>query len=139
MYENESGFECLKALSDMHNLVSWVDFLKNYCYHRYGDENDNTFKPFKEIKKVQKCYLELKEKLSAEKWVNDEYREEMLIAAEGICVMAELMTKRQKGEVERLTSTNEWLKRYSDKWMAKNKRSELYNIKEAFEYCENNF
>ena len=53
--------------------------------------------------------------------------------------MAELMIKRQSGNVERLTDTKEWLKKYSEKWNLKNKKSELYNIEEMFNYCEENY
>ena len=139
LYENENGFECLKKLSDMHNLISWVEFCSTYCYSRYGHEDDKVASPFKKLAEIQKAYAELKDKLSAEKWANDEYRQEMLIAAEGLCVMAELLTKLQKGKVDRLTDTKEWLKRYSGKWSLKNKKSELHNIEEMFNYCEENY
>ena len=139
LYENENGFECIKKLSDMHNLIKWVDFCSTYCYSRYGNEEDKVSAPFTMLAEIQKAYLELKDKLSAEKWVNDEYRQEMLISAEGLCVMAELMIKRQSGNVERLTDTKEWLKKYSEKWNLKNKKSELYNIEEMFNYCEENY
>ena len=139
LYENKNGMEHLKQLSGMHDLIKWVDFVKAYMFHRYGDQDDNNVPEFTNLAEIQKSYVELKSKLSYDKWVNDEYRQEMLIAAEGICVIAELLTKAQGGKVERITDTKEWLEKYSAKWMDKNKRSELYNIEEMFNYCEENF
>ena len=82
----------------------------------------------------QKGYQDIAEELSGEQWGNDEYRQELLIAAEGICVMAELSAKLAGYEIECVTDTHEWLERYSESWMRKNKASELYRIKEMFEY-----
>lgn len=59
---------------------------------------------------------------------SDEYRQEMLIAAEGICVMAELSAKLAGYEIEPVTDARAWLDKYSDSWLRKNKPSELYRI-----------
>ena len=59
-----------------------------------------------------------------------------MLAAEGICVMAELYAKLEGIAVTRMTNTEEWLKKYRTKWMQKNKESELCNIEELFRYCE---
>ena len=85
---------------------------------------------------MQKAYAELSQTLSGEQWVNDEYRQEMLLAAEGICVIAELWTKLLGNPVSRLTDTRKWLQKYSEKWLQKNQPNELYRIREMFEYCE---
>lgn len=69
--------------------------------------------------------------------MNDEYRQEMLIGAEGICLVAELSLKLLGKEVSRVTNTEKWLAEYKRKWLEKNKASELYRLEEMLRYCEN--
>lgn len=86
---------------------------------------------------MRDAYARLTKRLAAEQWSNDEYRQEMLLAAEGVCVMAELWAKQIGQPVKRLTDTRSWLHKYSEKWLEKNQANELYRIQEMFEYCEN--
>ena len=74
--------------------------------------------------------------LEGETWVNDEYRCEMLIAAEGIMVIAELIAKSENYQNVRYTDTKAWLKKYRQKWVQKNKESELSAIESMFMYFE---
>ena len=77
--------------------------------------------------------------LKSETWSaagSKEYREEMLLAAEGICLMAELSGKLAGYEINRIVNTAEWLKNYSTMWLKKNKASELRKIQELFTYYE---
>lgn len=135
LYENENGICRLKELSKLHELVDWDDFCSAYFYHRYGHESDKKDVSL-EVDAVQTAYRKLSEKLSREQWVNDEYRQEMLVAAEGVCVIMELWAKLLKLPVHRLTDTKQWLQKYSEKWLQKNQPNELYRIQEMFLYCE---
>jgi len=139
LYENENGFECLKQLSKLHGMVHWSDLCRRYYYQCFGDKGESHREVQSDCADVQKAYLEFVRKLSAEKWVNDEYRQEMLLAAEGSCVIAELLAKADGKAINRVTDTREWLEKYSQKWMEKNKKSELYWIEEMFVTCENKF
>lgn len=136
LYENENGIRYLQAVSKLHTLVNWNDFCRAYFYHRYGYESDKT-EIAPDLIAVQNAYAELAKSLSGEKWINDEYREEMLLAAEGVCVIAELWEKLLGHPVSRLTNTRQWLHKYSEKWLQKNQPNELYRIQEMFNYCEN--
>lgn len=136
LYENENGIRYLKELSKLHDLVKWNDFCCDYFYHRYGHESDKKETQI-DLAAVQKGYAELVKKLSDEQWSNDEYRQEMLLAAQGVCMTAELWAKLLGRPVTRLTDTRQWLQEYSEKWLQKNQPNELYRIREMFEYCEN--
>ena len=135
LYENHNGIQCLIALSQLHSFVDWEDFCRAYFCHRYGDESDKKEVAL-DVAAVQNAYTELVKNLSGEQWNNDEYRQEMLVAAEGICVIAELLAKLLGWRVERLTNTRKWLHKYSEKWLKKNQPNELYRIREMFDYCE---
>ena len=72
---------------------------------------------------------QLTEHLSAQQWPQDDYRHEMLLCAEGLWVMADLLD-------ETCTPTADcsgWLARYRKAWLRKNKPSELCRITELFE------
>ena len=134
LYGSDSGIQSLKAVSELHSHIAWKQFCQNYFAHWYEGGEGMEFIAEDEVKLIQKGYLEIAKKLSGEQWGNDEYRQELLIAAEGICVMAELSAKLAGYEIECVTDTHEWLERYSESWTRKNKASELYRIKEMFEY-----
>lgn len=134
LYGSEDGIQSLQAVSDLHNHIGWKQFCQNYFSQRYENGVGMEFISEDEVKLIQKMYQTIAEKLSGEQWGNDEYRKELLIATEGICVMAELSAKLAGYEVAYITDAHEWLKRYCDSWMKKNKPSELYRIEEMFEY-----
>jgi len=135
LYGNGNGIRCLKELSRLHTLLNWNDFCSAYFYHRYGHESDQRDgQP--DVTPVQNGYAGFIKQLSGEQWSHDEYRQEMLLAAEGICVMAELWAKLLGKPVERITDTGQWLGKFETKWLQKNQPSEFYRIREMFDYCE---
>lgn len=138
LYGSENGIRSLKAISELHNAMDWRLVCQNYFALRYEKGDDMKFISEEEVTWIQKRYLNIKENLSKEHWEQDEYRKEMLIAAEGICVMAELtaaLAGYEAGkEKKRVTNTEHWMEAYSESWMRKNKSSELYRIREMFEY-----
>ena len=70
-------------------------------------------------------------------WYNDEYRQEILLAAEGLIIMAELFAKFAGYQIDRVANTEQWLEKYTSKWLEKNKPSELYRIIDMFRVLEN--
>lgn len=135
LYENENGVQYLKEVSHLHDAVKWNSFCSAYFYHRFGTESDRPIDAPDPVP-VQEAYTRLAQRLSAETWKNDEYRQELLLAAEAVCVIAELWAKLMGSPVERCTDTRKWLAKYSEKWLEKNQPKELNRIQEVFEYCE---
>ena len=136
LYENANGIFALKALSDLHNMVSWLDLDAAYCKHRYGIDVQKRTDLVINLPKIQKAYTDFVEELNGQTWKNHEFHQEMLIAAEGICVIAELMEKMDGKNPTRITNTRTWLEKYKEKWLQKNKENEFYRIAELFTYCE---
>ena len=93
-----------------------------------GNLNDITLRALDVLKKV--------DVIAAEDWTHGDFKEEMLISLEGICVLAELGAKLSGYKVERLTDTEAFLGRYHEKWLLKNKPSELTRIEDIFRYME---
>ena len=70
--------------------------------------------------------------LKEQNWEMDEYRQEIMIAAEGLMVMAQLYAKFAEYEMEEDIDIEKWIEKFSKKWLEKNKPSELYRIQEMF-------
>ena len=147
LYNCDFGIEMLKKISKLNEQVSWWDMSCNYFKHRYHTGESLDLPSKEQIETVQRGYLKLLEDFnkvvldskdkteeSEEQW--KEYREEMLLAAEGICLMAELSGKMAGYKLNRVTDTFQWLERYKTKWLQKNKPSELRKIEELFAYYE---
>lgn len=136
LYEEKGAIEYLIELSKLHEMVDWNGFAQKYFCHRYNYEYE--FRPAlnADLKDIQNAYKDFYNRLSKESWKNDEYRQEMLISAKGVCLIAEFAEKLNGQNTEHLINTKEWLSEFSEKWLLKNKPSELSNIVEMFTYCE---
>lgn len=137
VYKNENAFQYLKELCKLHSFINWMTFCDNYFKYEKGNTLTKDITPEK-LSEVQKLYKALSEELENQKWTNDEYRQEMLIGAKGICLVAELSAKMAGIECQRLIDTKEWLNEFSQKWNQKNKKSELYRLVNMFTYLEEN-
>lgn len=136
LYVHKGAMNCLKKLSQMQSLSSAYFMFGAYFNYRYEHNPDFTHIKPKTVKSIQEQYLELKEILVADVWENDVYRQEMLLAAEAVCMMAEFAAKIAGQEVQRLTDTKEWVRNYRKSWLSQSKISELHKIEELFLYCD---
>ena len=141
LYGADGAVQTLRMVSDAHDQVKWLPFVKEYFEKRYEKKMEPKLRPFvfteENVAIVQDTYRKCKEELSGQKWAYDEAREELLISIEGICMMVELAAKMKGVAVERMTDTHAWIAKYSRKWEEKNKPCELSRITEMFEYLEN--
>lgn len=138
LYENENGVQYLTQLSRLQDRVKWIPLCIHYFHKRYGKEKLLLPVIEEDVQNIQKEYLSFVERLSAEERFAPEYRAEMLVAAEGICLMAELYAKDQQPDLVRVTDTNHFLEGFRQLWTRKNKESELRNLEEMFSYLETN-
>lgn len=134
LYKNANAMGYLKALSDAHNEVPWNKTMKAAFLHRNGMEHEAPITA-EGLALAQKTYLDLTAALKADAWETGDFKAEFLLAAEGICVLAELGAKLSGLACERVTDTEAFLARYRAKWLEKNKESELSRIEDIFRYC----
>lgn len=139
LYENANGVQYLKELSRLQDQVIWRNFCQNYFLDRFGtgEEFPSAFEG--DIKEFQTACVDLVNRIAAESGFSREYRQEMLLAVQGVCLMAELYCAHLGGCPDRTIDTEQWLADYRAKWMQKNKESELRNIEEMFRYCQQNW
>lgn len=133
IYAKNGAVAAVKALSRLHDRVNWNRFCASYFEHRKTGAITSPVSA-EYVASVTDAYREFADRLASETWEREEIREEMLIAAEGTAVIAELMGVMSTLRIDRVTDTYAWLGRYKEKWLGKNKPSELYRIEEMFRY-----
>lgn len=135
LYHGEDGIGCLKTLCAMHKNVIWRDFVRNYHSLRLTGELERPVITAQDVADIQKNYLQLKEALAGQTWELDNYRKEILSAAESICLVAELAAKLAGLQVQRVTDTEDWARTYEENWLRGNKQSELSEMTGFLKAC----
>lgn len=134
LYGYDGACSYMKKLSRANNRISWRSFVE-FSVGRAVLQNPGaeTGIPTREdLETVQSVCISVISQLDKECWKNDWYRKEILLAAEGLVVMSELFSAMLNQPLKRHVNTESWLTHYSDRWTAKNKRSELDNIVAVF-------
>ncbi len=135
LYGYSGAVALLKKASKLHDSILWRTFVTACFKYRFdGEPTPDAITP-QTIADAQRLYAEMKAGLQTP-WDWDECRKELLLCAEGLCVIAELMGKMAGICVERVTDTRAWVEAYRESWLRKNKPSELDNITEKFLGCE---
>ena len=135
LYGTENGISYLKRLSRLHSQLNWkwfIDCYMDYRYHTHYAEKSIVCDR-SDLKKDCKVLID---ELKFRSWQNDEYRQEMILAAEAVCLMAQMEEKMQGRCGEKIVDTQMWLKAFREKWLQKNKPSELYRIVDVFTYLD---
>lgn len=127
VYENENGVACLTELSRLQSMVRWQHFCDNALAFLHGDPLWHA-RCVDDREAVQQGYAAFAAKLSAETWKRDNYRLDMLVAAQAVCLTAELSDRIQGIEVERVTDTEAFLREFRARWLLTTKESELFRI-----------
>ena len=137
-YHHEGAMATLREVSELNDGIYYSGLCVNYFrLAKLVDEPLSTTL-VKSIGEIQERYIALRDRLSDEVWEKDEFRKEMLLAAEAVCVSAELAHVHwpDAEPIERVTDTASWLAKYRASWMARNKESELPRIEAFFDACE---
>ena len=132
VYKNNQAVHYLSILDQLHNKLNWNKLA--YCYSNCIYEKQFTV-PYPALDDIQQTFdlcSNILETLQEQTWTRDEYRQEIMIAAEGLMVMAQLYAKFAGYEVKQHSDAEQWLKKFRAKWLEKNKESELFRIEEMF-------
>ena len=135
LYHFPKGFEYLCAVSDAHGLFDWQSLIRSAHLHRDGLEYKAPISA-SALEEIQSIYKSVAPALKSEAWEYGDFKEELLIALEAICVSAELGAKLSGLDFVRLTDTESFFSRYSAKWLEKNKSSDLWRIEEILRYMD---
>lgn len=135
LYQNENGLAHLRAVSDLISLVKWPRIARAGCDRRAGLAADAPITE-QEVLDVQQGYSNITAELLEECWSTGDFKDELLLATQGTCLLAELAAGVADLSIERVTDTEDFLCRYREKWLSKNKPSELWHLEEFLRYCD---
>lgn len=136
-YKNNNGFKYLSMLDSAHKKLNWNMLV--FCYSNliYKNKFEIAYPTQQEIEEAITISQAVIDDLENQQWKKDEYRTEMLLAAEGIIVIAELFAKLAGYEIQRISKTEIWLRKFRDSWLKFNKESELEEVEKIFVTIEN--
>ena len=123
IYEHEGGTALLKKLSVLCRHARWLDLCRLYYRKRYAYEDQPGRELEEDPAKVTAACTAFAEELEKQTWKQDEYRQELVLAAQ----CTELTARLLAGE---RVDTEPFNKAFSAKWLQKNKPSELFRIQE---------
>ena len=123
-------------LDEVSEKITWRMLV--YCYSNLTCNSSFEIKyPDEEIirNSISACKAVISE-VNSQIWENKEFCSEVLVSAEGIIVIAELLAKLAGYNMERTSVTSEWLVSYRKNWIRANKESELKEIERMFVFLE---
>lgn len=136
-YQNDHAVQTLRLLSCLNDHIPWADFCHAYSNAVCEKKLNVAWPDEYRIHKAQQGCHDFIQNLSEESWLRDDYRKEMLVAAEGIQVMTELFGLLAGFPIQRQTDTSEWLEKYRQLWLTECKESELKQIETIFLQMDN--
>ena len=138
LYKSDGANEYIKRLSSLCREISWYTLAKVYANIICEKEVYDINFPEEEtlLNSIEESF-ELIRNISEETWSEEKYREQILVTAEGIAVMAEILAICAGYSVVRKTDTEKWLNKYKEKWLLYNKESEYSEIERMFLMTEN--
>ncbi len=138
LFQTDNALELLRRLSSLQLPESWSTLTCWYSNAHCRGKLPVPIPAQELLIRCQKGCRELLGVLKEQKWGVDSYREEMMIAAEGMQVIAETFAQIAGYPIKRSTSTEKWLEQYKKKWRQESKESELGVIEALFQYAEHN-
>jgi len=132
VYKHDGATEHIRKLCDIQSEISGKMFVYLYSNKLFENQLEVKIPDIETLRVVQNDCDKLRAELENEKWGNDEYRKEAIIAAEGIEIIAEVFARHIGEELESHTDTVNWLKKYRKAWISKNKESELREIEKLY-------
>ena len=132
LYKNNNASGYVKRLSASHAFTNWCNFVKLYSNILCNDNFDIAFPTKDELDGVITECFEIIDNVKNDNWSNERYKKQLILAAEGMAVMAELLSRHAGYETDRKTDTEQWLKKYHIAWLEDNKESEFKEIEKMF-------
>ena len=123
IYCHEGGVQLLRKLSKLCRQARWLDLCRLYYRKRFAIEDQSARELEEDPAAVAEACAAFARELEDQTWEKDEYRQELVLAAQ----CTELIARLLAGE---RVDTEPFNKAFSAKWLQKNKPSELFRIQE---------
>ncbi len=132
LYHNDNGSDYIRRLSKAELTANWSNLAKSYANYLGDEAYEIDWPSSDELDCVRDECLKIIDEVKSDTWGQDRFKNEIITAAEGIAVIAELSAKQAGYKTERKTNTKIWLDEYCKKWREANKESELKVIEKMF-------
>lgn len=134
-YKNGNAINEIRELSAMATDIPWWHFGAYYSNGVCEHGNLEVKIPSAEtLTRVTTVCRRLIDRVSAEAWGNEDCKEELLTAGEGVLHMAETFARIIGLDIEPTVSAEAWIARYRKNWMLHDKESELKEIEKMFRF-----
>lgn len=138
IYKNERGSEYLRRLSDIQNIASWQKIVRMYSNFSVKSEMPVGNTPKESLERAEKeCDTLIKDVLS-DSWKQENYKEELLSAAEGMKVIIHFIAAYEGYKISENANPKKWIEEYSRLWLEKNKPSELHVVQDMIAVLSEN-
>lgn len=127
LIDKTCGLSATNSWSEM----MWADYEINVV-----GKTEKTAPAAEDVASTIKVYESVSDAL-AKKPIKEEIKEELIIAVDMKALIAKWYAAVFGVKVDCYVNYSEWLKKYEEKWLLKNKRSELDTLIELFEHFEN--
>lgn len=132
-YGFEKATDYLWNLVDLQSDVSFSDMCYFLSEVKANMPVDSKYKlGIDLILQKRELYKKIITDLQSENWLKGNFKQEFIIALQGIMTILDVNVKYFYPELEALVDIDEWYKNYSESWLEYNKPSELYRIKELY-------
>lgn len=138
LFAHPQALALLRRLDSLQLTEAWSTLTCWYSNHISKEKLPVPIPSEEEILHCIQGCEEITEILKGQKWEKDGYREDMLIAAEGMQVIAQIFAAIAGYPVPKEISVLQWLEAYKQQWRKESKESELYVIENLFLFAEEN-
>lgn len=133
VYQSENGSDFVNRIGKLCLKLRWLSFIQKYSDGIYGKSSLNPNLPDEDaIRTAAADAAVLKAEIESDGALKPAYKKEMILAVEAQQILARFFAKLIGCTAPSAPDVKEWLSRYKEAWLSKNKPSELDEIERVF-------
>lgn len=133
VYQSENGSDFVNRIGKLCLKLRWLSFIQKYSDGIYGKSSLNPNLPDEDtIRTASADAAVLKAEIESDGALKPAYKKEMILAVEAQQILARFFAKLIGCTAPNAPDVKEWLSRYKEAWLSKNKPSELDEIERVF-------
>lgn len=136
LFQKEHALQIMRRLSALQLPEAWSTLTCFYSNAHYPEKLPVNIPSEDVLRRCQEGCMELLALLQEQQWTVDEYRQEIMLAAEGMQLIAEIFAQIAGYTLEPRVSAQQWIRRYRQIWLRESKESELRVIENLFAFVE---
>jgi len=133
VYKKKNATEYIERLSKCCGKIEWNLFAKCYANILTEGQAYNIELTSQEdiLFAINEC-KSIIDSVNNEEWTEERFKQQILLSAEAIMIMAENIAVLAGYDVKKESDTEAWVEKYRKAWLEQNKESELKEIEKVF-------